>query len=168
MLQGGASNRNIAASSFGTDGFVFLLRYSAEPTTKSLIRHTCRHAYTLFHNYYIKLCVGAACAGFISFLLHFDFTKTLDRAPYRKNACVFESGFLELYLFDYALQLEAEKSPSTLKEALQNRCKTLSKIVEKPRLASTTRMPQRPRLRERVRYSRHLTPKLLKTTQNYY
>ena len=94
MLQGGASNRNIAASSFGTDGFVFLLRYSAGPTTKSLIRHTCRHAYTSFRNYYIKLCVGAACAGFISFLLHFDFTKTLDRAPYRKNACVFESGFL--------------------------------------------------------------------------
>ena len=73
MLQGGASNRNIAASSFGTDGFVFLLRYSAGPTTKSLIRHTCRHAYTSFQNYYIKLCVGAACAGFISFLLHFDF-----------------------------------------------------------------------------------------------
>ena len=105
MLQGGVSNRNIAASSFGTDGFVFLLRYSAGPTTKSLIRHTCRHAYTSFHNYYIKLCVGAACAGFISFLLHFDFTKTLDRAPYRKNACVFESGFLYLFspLFNFSI-----------------------------------------------------------------
>ena len=47
-----------------------------------------------------------------------------------------ELYLFELYLFDRALQLEAGKSPSTVKEALQKRCENGSKIVEKWCLAS--------------------------------
>ena len=43
---------------------------------------------------------------------------------------------VELYLYDRALKSEAVKSPSTDREPLKNRCRNVSKIIEKRRLAS--------------------------------
>ena len=45
---------------------------------------------------------------------------------------------VELYLYDRALKSEAVKPPSTYREPLKNKCRNVSKIIEKRRLATST------------------------------
>ena len=74
--------------------------------------------------------VAKRTSNSISFkCLPFIAIKTLEHA---------KIDYLELYLYDRALKSEAVKPPSTYREPLKNRCRNVSKIIEKRRLATST------------------------------
>ena len=75
---------------------------------------------------------GWCCCPALCFSLAFTWTSDYV-APGAEENCIihiYTPCIVELYHYDRALKSEALKSPSTDREALKNRCKSVSKMVK--------------------------------------